>query len=198
MSFHFVPDSSTQIAERIHQMPIPGLFFVEAPKHEDFRGFYAETAIIPDLASIIGFDFSVKQSNLSRSVTNVARGFHAEAWNKLITILHGTVFCAWVDVRAGSQTFGQSVTMRMGTDQAQFGSVFISTGIANGYVVEDGPADYFYLTDALYRDRDVTHDVSLSLFDEEVAIEWPVPRMEMLLSQRDKQSISLASIRARV
>lgn len=190
----FVPTPENKVADRIYQMPLGGLFFVEAPKHEDFRGFYAEISILPDLQTVLPQEFVVKQANLSRSVTNVARGFHAEQWNKLITIVRGTAFCAWVDVRPHSPTFGQTVTLIMGDEAPMFGSVFISTGIANGYVVTSGPVDYCYATDGLYRDRDPKFDVSLSLFDNDLAVPWPVPRMEMLLSQRDKQAVSLKEL----
>jgi dTDP-4-dehydrorhamnose 3,5-epimerase len=79
----------------------------------------------------------------------------------------------------------------------QYGSVYVSAGIGNGYVVTDGPADYIYLTDALYRDRDQKFDRAISLFDNELNIQWPVPRMEMVLSQRDKQALSLEDLRAK-
>ena len=80
---------------------------------------------------------------------------------------------------------------------ATYGSVFVEKGIGNGYVVVDGPADYVYVTDALYRERDPQFDQAISLFDPELAIQWPVPRMDMVLSQRDKQAVTLQELRAR-
>ncbi len=195
MTTAFEPTSDNQLSERIFKTPVEGLFFVAAPKHEDFRGFYAEVAIIPDIEAVLGKPFSILQTNLNHSVTNVARGLHAEQWNKLVTVVHGQAFCAWVDVRPESDTFGECVTMIMGESMSKNGSMFVSQGIANGYVVTQGPADYHYLTDGLYRDRDSAFDVSLSLFDNQINIEWPVPRMEMILSQRDKQAITLQEVR---
>lgn len=196
MTTPFTPSVENKVADRLYKTSIDGLVFVEAPKNDDFRGFYAEVVLVPDLEAIIGHPFTVKQANWARSVTKVARGFHAEQWNKLITVVSGQVFCAWVDVRADSPTFGDSITMIMGEGMSVSGSMFISQGIANGYVVTQGPVDYYYLTDGLYRERDTAYDVALSLFDGEVAIEWPVPRMEMILSQRDKQAIGLQELRS--
>ncbi len=195
MTTPFVPSNENRVAERIYQTALPGLLFVEAPKNSDFRGFYSEIALVPDLESIIGKPFAIRQTNLAHSVANVARGFHAEQWNKLITVVRGEAFCAWVDVRTDSPTFGNSVTMTMGETMSTYGSMFVSQGIANGYVVTQGPADYYYLTDGLYRERDSTFDVAVSLFDSEINIEWPIPRMEMILSQRDKQAITLQDVR---
>lgn len=198
MSIAYSPSEDNKIAERLYKTPIEGLVFVEAPKHEDFRGFYTEVAIIPDIEAVAGLPFSVKQTNWARSVNKVARGFHAEQWNKLITVVSGQAFCAWVDVRPHSLTFGQSITMLMGEGMPMNGSMFIAKGIANGYVVTQGPADYYYLTDALYRERDPLHDTALNLFDEEVGIEWPIPKIEMVLSDRDTQATSLRELRTKL
>lgn len=192
----FKPSAETKVGERIYRMPLPDLYFIEAHRADDFRGFYAELELIPDLEHVLGRSFITKQTNHAHSEQNVARGFHAEAWNKLVTVTHGSCACVWVDLRIGTASFGQAVSLQLGTGAgATYGSVFVGTGIGNGYVVTEGPADYVYLTDALYRDRDPAFDRAISLFDPELAINWPVPRMDMVLSQRDKQAVTLAQLR---
>lgn len=192
----FVPSQQSLVGERIHQMPIAGLYFLEPNRTDDFRGFYAELELIPDLEQVLKTPFVAKQVNHARSEPKVARGFHAEAWNKLITVTHGSCACVWVDVRQNSETFGQAVSLQLGEgEQATYGSVYVATGIANGYVVTAGPADYVYVTDALYRERDPQFDQAISLFDPDLNVQWPVPRMEMILSQRDKQAVTLAELR---
>ena len=194
----FAPSEQSIIGDRIYQMQLPGLYFVAAHRADDFRGFYAECALIPDLEHVLDRPFVAKQVNHARSEQHVARGFHAEAWNKLITVTHGTCACVWVDLRQHSSTFGQAVTLMLGDGEgATYGSVFVEKGIGNGYVVVEGPADYVYVTDALYRERDPQFDQAISLFDPELAIQWPVPRMDMVLSQRDKQAVTLQELRAR-
>ena len=188
----------SQLSDTVYGMPIKGLYFVAPHRSDDFRGFYAELELMPDIETTLNKQFVVKQVNHARSEKNVARGFHAEKWNKLITVTHGSCFCVWVDLRPESDTFGHAVSMLLGDGTAdQYGSVYVSAGIGNGYVVTDGPADYIYLTDALYRDRDQKFDRAISLFDNELNIQWPVPRMEMVLSQRDKQALSLEDLRAK-
>lgn len=192
----FTPSQATRVSERVHKMPFADMFFIEPNRSDDFRGFYAETALIPDLEAVTGAPLAIKQLNHARSEVNVARGFHAESWNKLIAVIHGSCFCVWVDVRRSSPTFGQAVSLQLGDGVGStYGSIYVGKGIANGYVVTSGPADYSYATDALYRDRDTTFDAAISLFDQELNIEWPVPRMNMILSQRDKQAMSLAALR---
>ncbi|MBP7875601.1 dTDP-4-dehydrorhamnose 3,5-epimerase family protein [Candidatus Woesebacteria bacterium] len=191
----FLPSASTLIGDRIHRTPIADLLFIEANRTDDFRGFYAELGILPDLDKVIGRPFVVKQVNHARSEQNVARGFHAEDWDKLITVAHGVCSCVWVDLRRDSETFGMAVSMALGDgDGSVFGSVYVGRGIGNGYVVSTGPADYVYATNALYRERDPQFDQAISLFDPELNVEWPIPRLEMVLSQRDKQAITLAEL----
>ncbi len=191
----FLPSASSLIGDRIHRTPISDLLFIEANRADDFRGFYAELEILPDLDQVIGQPFVVKQINHAHSEQNVARGFHAEDWDKLITVVHGVCSCVWVDLRPTSETFGMAVSMSLGDgDGSIFGSVYVGRGIGNGYVVSTGPADYVYATNALYRERDPQYDQAISLFDPELNVQWPIPRLEMILSQRDKQAITLAEL----
>lgn len=191
----FQPSEKYQVAERIFRMPLENMFFIEAPKNEDFRGFYSELSIIPDLSAQLDKKFIPLQWNHAHSVTKVARGFHAEQWNKLVTVVHGTCFCAWVDLRPTSATYGQAVTMILGNETEVYGSVFVPQGVGNAYLVTQGPAEYIYATDGIYRDRDPRYDVAVSLFDDDIGIEWPIPRLEMILSQRDKQAVKLRDLR---
>lgn len=192
----FLPSEQSRVSDRLHAMPLDGLFFLEAQRSDDFRGFYSELALIPDLDGFVGAPFVARQINHARSEHHVARGFHAESWNKLVTVTRGSCACVWVDLRQSSSTFGQAVSMTLGdAANAVYGSVYVGRGIGNGYVVVEGLADYVYVTDALYRERDPQFDQAISLFDPELNIQWPVPRMEMVLSQRDKQAITLNELR---
>lgn len=186
----FIPSIANQIAPHIHQMPIAGLFFIPHTRHDDERGFYAELSRIPELENIIDRSFLIKQINLSHSLTHVTRGFHAENWSKLLSVTQGTCFCAWADFRPDSKTFGDVVTMTVGdSPDDQFGSVFVSAGIGNSFCVTDGPADYLYAVDQLYAERDTSHDLAISVFDPDLDVPWPIPRDQMIISERDQQAI---------
>lgn len=193
MTHAFQPSSENQISEHIFQTPIQGLLFIQHTRAHDERGFYAELAHIPEIERITKQSFPIKQLNVSQSVQNVIRGFHAENWNKLATVMTGSCFCAWADLRPSSPTFKQAVTMQLGvSNNSIFGSVFIEKGIGNSFCVTSGPVNYVYAVDQLYADRDTSGDVAISLFDPELAIEWPIPKSELIISGRDLDSLSLA------
>lgn len=177
----------------IQKTSIDGLLYLDYDFHGDDRGFFAEIVLLPDLNQFLNTPFTPKQYNLARSQQNVARGFHAEPWNKLVTVISGTAQCVIADIRPGSSTYKQTETFVLG-DQGKRGCLYIPVGLANAYCVTQGPMNYFYMVDALYRDRDKSGDKAISLFDPELAINWPIPQDQMILSARDKDAVSLQNL----
>jgi dTDP-4-dehydrorhamnose 3,5-epimerase-like enzyme len=45
--------------------------------------------------------------------------------------------------------------------------------------------------DKLYKDRDPAGDQAISLFDPDLNIAWPTPKEEMVISERDRQAVTL-------
>ena len=70
----------------------------------------------------------VQHSMSCNTQTGVTRGFPAEPWDKLVSVAHGRIFGAWVDLRDGD-SFGQVFTAELGPDKA----VFVPRGVANSY-----------------------------------------------------------------
>lgn len=195
ISTSFDIETANQVDEYIYQTKIDGLYFIKHKSFLDDRGFYSELSRTPEIEKVTGSPFVIKQLNQSRSKQNVIRGIHAEDWNKLITVTNGSCFCALVDLRVHSKTFGKSETFLLGTtDHAVKGSIFVSRGIGNSFCVIDGPADYVYAVDALYAQRDTSNDVAVNLFDPEIGIDWPIPKENMIISQRDQESVLLSEL----
>jgi dTDP-4-dehydrorhamnose 3,5-epimerase len=191
----YQPENTLKIAEDIYKTKIDGLYFIPHHSFPDGRGFYSEVARIPELEAVTGHCFVTKQVNHSRSKTNVVRGFHAEAWNKLITVACGKVLSVLVDIRPDSPTFGQSEQFLLGSDDESLkGAIYVTSGIANGFLVLDGPADYLYLVDALYADRDTSRDKAINLFDPDIHMNWPIAQDQMIYSDRDAQAIGLREL----
>lgn len=188
----FIPTDENKISEYIYSTSIPGLYYLAHKEFHDNRGMYAELSRLPEIELEIGKAFSVKQVNLAVSNTNVARGFHAENWNKLVTALTGECFCSLADLRPDSTTFGKTQEFVMGNSKKSLkGSLFISAGIANSICVIEGPVNYLYCVDELYANRDPKFDTAISLFDNDLAVDWPIQQDQMILSNRDREAISL-------
>jgi len=186
----YKPEENLKAIEGVFKTEIKGLWYIARKQFEDERGFFAEVAHINKLEELTGKPIGVKQINYSRSLTNVVRGMHAEDWKKLIMVTNGLAFCALADIRPESETFGKVVSFELG-EAGLNGSLFVEEGIANSFCVVKGPVDYIYFVDRLYTERDPKGDVAISLFDPDLKIEWPLPKEEMILSERDKKAVSL-------
>lgn len=190
----YVPHVLFPGQEHIFLTMLSGLYFIKATVHEDERGWFTEPLNIRDLESILGYPLTVCQANLSRSETGVIRGFHAEGWNKMVTVIQGLAYCVLADIRPQSPTFGQTVKFWLDARSTHPGSLYIEAGIANSVCAIEGPVYYHYLVDRLYQERDRSGDVAINLFDPDLAVEWPTAQSESLISQRDKTAVSLRSL----
>ncbi len=192
MMLSYQPTASLEIKDGVFKTKIEGLYYLSYTFSADERGFFAEVGHTHKIEAVTGKPFKIAQINHSRSNLNVVRGMHAEGWNKLTTVINGLAFSALADVRPQSPTFGKVETFEFGPDNGGLkGSLYISQGIANSVCVLKAPVDYIYCVDKLYQDRDPRGDQAISLFDPDLAINWPLARDQMIISTRDKDAVTL-------
>lgn len=196
MTATYQPTADLQVAENLYKTKIEGLYYLRYPQFPDQRGLFAEI-LKPDLIlQRVNPDFVIKQVNYSYSLSKVVRGFHAEGWNKLVTIIDGEALCVLADTRRQSPTFKQVeyFNFKFNPQGKWAEALYISKKIANSICVLQGPLRYVYGVDLLYSERDPADDQAISLFDPELNIDWPLPREEMIISQRDQQSVLLKDL----
>ena len=90
---------------------IDGLLFLTMKQVGDDRGtvreFYRESALSEPALPRLG---PWRQVNVTQTRQGAVRGIHAEAMVKLVGVVVGEAFAAYVDLRPGSGTFGKVVT----------------------------------------------------------------------------------------
>lgn len=190
----YIPSEDKKVAERVYSTSIDGLFYIQHATFGDERGFFSEVAKIPSpyLEKVLPQPFVIKQINHARSQENVIRGFHTEGWNKYIAITKGICFSAIADVRPDSKTYGKTERFLLGHGEGALdGSIYIPAACGNSMCVVKGPVDYMYFVDEIYENRDPSGDIAISLFDPDIAMEWPIPREKMIISERDLTAITL-------
>ncbi|OGV91062.1 hypothetical protein A3A66_00430 [Microgenomates group bacterium RIFCSPLOWO2_01_FULL_46_13] len=191
----YQPSDDKKLADRIFKTAIDGLLYLDHDVHTDNRGFYSELSLIPDLEKVINHPFIIKQINQSHSAANVVRGFHAEGWNKLVTVITGKALSVLADTRPDSPTFlNKEYFLLDQSESALDGCLFIASNIANSICVLEGPVDYLYCVDTLYRDRDTSGDSAISLFDPDLDIAWPIDKNQMIISDRDRATTTLRKL----
>ncbi|MGO0575748.1 sugar nucleotide-binding protein [Ornithinimicrobium panacihumi] len=167
----------TQVAVR--ETAIPGLLVVDLVVHGDSRGWFKENwqrakmvaAGLPDLGP-------VQHSVSYNAAVGVTRGIHAEPWDKFVSVVHGRVFAAWVDLREGP-TFGAVHHEELDEHTA----VFVPRGVGNSYQALSEDVVYSYLVNDHWSPT-ATYTM-LNLADETVAVPWPIPMEEAVVSEKD-------------
>lgn len=175
---------------QLEQTAIPGLLVLHLPLHGDNRGWFKENYQKEKMEALGLPVFEVVQNNFSYNVERgVTRGFHAEPWEKFISVANGSVFGAWVDLRSG-ESYGKTFSIEITPDIA----VFVPRGIANGYQTLSEHVTYTYLVnDHWSPDAKYTF---VNAFDPAVGIEWPIPKDQAITSEKDDNHPLLADVRS--
>lgn len=169
---------------------IPGLLVVHLPVHGDARGWLKENWQRAKMTALGLPDFGPVQQTISfNAAVGVTRGFHAEPWDKFVSVASGKVHGAWVDLRAGD-TFGMSVHFDITPDVA----VFLPRGVANAFQTLEPDTVYSYLVNDHWSPEAIKSYTYLNLADESVAIPWPIPLDESELSDADRHHPRLADV----
>jgi dTDP-4-dehydrorhamnose 3,5-epimerase len=169
---------------------IPGLLILTPQRFGDKRGLFTEMFNARRFADL-GISRPFVQDNLSQSSRGVLRGLHLQNPNsqaKLVTVLHGSVLDAAVDVRVGSPTFGQHVAVELSEDNGR--QLYIPRGFAHGFIVLSEFADFFYKCDEFYSPKD---ELVVRWDDPALGINWRLPNPS--LSSRDAEAPLLADVR---
>ena len=160
---------------RVTETPIKGLYVIEPAIHRDERGYFTETYSQRDMQEA-GLDMVFVQDNESMSTKGVLRGLHFQKQfpqGKLVRVISGTVFDVAVDMRKGSETFGQWYGVELSEDNHR--QFYVSEGFAHGYLVLSDTAKFCYKVTDFYHPGD---DGGLAWNDPSVGVIWPQVRGE--------------------
>lgn len=162
---------------------IEGLKVLDLSVHGDSRGWFKENWQRAKMTALGIPDLRIVQNNISyNDERGVTRGIHAEPWDKFISVATGSVFGAWVDLRAGSPTFGRVYTCTLDPSRA----IYVPRGVGNSFqALEDGTA-YTYLVDAHWSAELKRTYTFVNLADPELGIDWPIPLPEATVSEADR------------
>ncbi|WP_022882947.1 sugar nucleotide-binding protein [Gryllotalpicola ginsengisoli] len=174
----------------LHETPIPGLFVVDLDLRGDNRGWFKENWQRAKMVPLGLPDFGPVQNNVSyNDEVGTTRGIHAEPWDKFVSVVHGKVFGAWVDLREGP-SFGAVFTTEIDASKA----VFVPRGVGNSYQTLEPDTVYSYLVNDHWSPDAGAKYTFLNLADETAAIQWPIPLEQAILSEKDKAHPRLTDV----
>lgn len=167
--------------------PIEGLVVYDLTLHGDNRGWFKENWQREKMLKLGLPDFGPVQNNFSfNDKRGVVRGIHAEPWDKYVSLGAGRIFGFWVDIREHSNTYGKVFTAELDPSKA----IFVPRGVANGYQTLEDETVYSYLVNDHWS-ADAQYS-NVSIFDESLGIEWPIPLDQCEISEKDKNHPNLA------
>jgi len=170
---------------------IPGLRVFTVTRVEDDRGWFQEKFQRAKLvAEGLPEDFQIVQTSVAFNRQGSTRGFHAEPWNKYVSLVEGRAFTAFVDLRDGD-SFGAVVTVPLDVET----TVYVPAGVGNSYQCLTD-LYYLYSVDAHWTPEAYDTSAFVNLADPELAVEWPIPLSEAMLSDRDRNHPPLSAVTA--
>jgi len=177
------------------QQKIPDVIVIEPMVHGDARGYFAETFRQDLFERAVGYSVNFVQDNESKSSKGVLRGLHFQlaphAQSKLVRVIEGSVLDVAVDVRQGSQTFGQHVAVELTAENKK--QLFVPRGFAHGFVVLSETATFAYKVDNYYSPA---CDRGLAFDDPQLNIDWRLEKNALLLSDKDTKQPLLEQLPA--
>jgi len=153
------------------RLRIPDLILIKPKILRDDRGFFLEKYKQSDFEEI-GLPL-FKQDNYSSSKQGVIRGLHYQLpphdQGKLVSVVKGSIWDVAVDIREGSETFGQWVGVEL-NEENNF-SFYIPPGFAHGFSVLSKETHLLYKCTSEYS---APHERGLRFDDQDLNIDWKV------------------------
>ena len=145
-----------------------GLILIEPKAYEDDRGVFYESWKEADYQKL-GIQEKFLQDNVSISKKNVLRGMHYQKnQGQLVTVVHGKIFDAVVDIRPESETYKKYFSIEL--DAAHPQQLYMSLGFAHGFFVLSDVAIINYKCTQYY---DPSQEGGIIWNDPTIGIGWP-------------------------
>jgi dTDP-4-dehydrorhamnose 3,5-epimerase len=177
----------------VRYTPLEGVIELVANPFVDHRGAFLNAFRAQEPAFVQAWgDREIVQVNLSRTeAVGTVRGLHLQATPnseaKLVRCLRGRVWDVAVDLRPGSDTYGQWHAVDLSPGMAN--ALLIPEGCAHGFQVLDPGSELLYLHSGAWVPETET---GVRFDDPQLAVAWPLPPEG--LSERDLGLLLLESL----
>ncbi len=164
------------------QTALPGAYVIDLEPFGDDRGFFARAFCVREFEER-GLQAHVEQCNLSfNHRAGTLRGMHYQVppatEAKLVRCVRGAIHDVIVDLRPGSDTYGEHVGVELSADDRR--ALYVPPLFAHGYQALTDGAEVLYQVSRAYspeHERGLRHD------DPALGIRWPLP--VTVISQKD-------------
>ena len=179
---------------QIRELSIPDAYEITPVQHADDRGLFFEFYRFDRLEEAVGHPLDLKQGNTSVSRRGSVRGIHfadiPPSQAKYVMAPRGAVLDFVIDIRVGSPTFGRWDSVLL--DDTDRRAIYVAEGLGHCVVALTDDATVSYLVTDVYNPG---REHGINPLDAEIALEFPVPAEELLLSPKDTEAPGLSEAR---
>ena len=169
---------------KITETKLKGCYVIEPVVFKDARGYFFESFNAAKFEELTGHNSHFVQDNQSASTYGVIRGLHFQkgehAQAKLVRVIEGAVLDVAVDIREGSETYGQHFAIELTAENNL--QLYIPRGFAHGFSVISDTAVFAYKCDNGYNKAS---EGGIAYNDPKLAIDWGIPEESRSLSEKD-------------
>ena len=165
---------------------LPGVFILEPQVFGDHRGWFMESWSQKNLDDV-GIHVNLVQDNQSYTAhKGTLRGIHYQqnpmAQAKLVRVVRGAVIDFAIDIRKGSPTYAQWISVELTAENKR--QFFIPRGFGHAFLTITDDVEFCYKCDNLYSKE---CDRNIRWNDPEIGIDWSVFGLdgEPVLSDKD-------------
>lgn len=154
--------------------------------HGDARGYFMETFNAPLFTELTGVTDDFVQDNQSFSAqVGTLRGLHFQApphaQGKLVRCTRGAVTDAIVDIRTGSPTYGEHITVHLSSENKHM--FWVPPGFLHGFATLEPDTEFVYKVTGLYNQPS---EGCVIWNDPDLGIDWGLDGLAPHLSDKDK------------
>jgi len=170
---------------QIERTSLDGVIILTPRRHGDHRGFFSES-YSRKLLQEQGIDIDFVQDNHSLSATTgTVRGLHFQApphaQDKLVRCGRGALLDVAVDIRRGSPTYGQWVSVELSFENGR--QLLVPRGFAHGFVTRMPDTEIVYKCSDYYAPET---EGAIRWDDPEIGIWWDLaPGSAPIISGKD-------------
>ena len=165
-----------------HEQKLPGVYIIEPEPFADDRGVFRRHFCDKEFAEN-GIVTDVRQSNISENkYAYTLRGFHYQTppygEGKTLSCLKGSIYDIIVDVRPGSPTYMQWISIELNEENRY--SIHIAPGCANAFLtMEDNCLIHYYCSQPYTPEA----ECGIRYNDPAFKFEWPTE--PTVISEKD-------------
>lgn len=160
------------------ELPIVGAYVISLESIRDRRGYNMRTWCARELAAA-GLPTAVEQVNvIFNHRRGTLRGMHYQvapmAETKLFRVTSGRIYDVIVDLRKGSSTYGEWVSVELSADRQN--ALFVPEGLAQGFQTLEDNTELTYQVSQFFSP---SHGAGFRYDDRSFNIDWPLEVTEI-------------------